>query len=364
MPKTSDATAPSAGMQVDLTNCDREPIHILGRVQSFGCLLALSSDWVVAHASQNCAEMIGLDGVALIGRRFVDHAPSASVHHLRTRMQIMSQTDGVRLFAFDFFEDGRLFDISVHRSGRSILLEFERRTTPSAGEVELATVQALLARVTRHKTLERMCQEAARALKALLGLDRVMVYRFEADDSGHVIAEAKEPEMDPYLGLRYPASDIPKQARALYTRSLLRLIGDARDPGVPVVPAFGADGAPLDLSLAVTRAVSPVHLEYLRNMGVAASLSVSILRRGALWGLFACHHNSPIQISFEKRSAAELFAQLFNYELAQLETEEELRDAEQARQLHDRMLSQLSDGQSIWDTFDMLIEPMGEVIPP
>lgn len=363
MPTTNDLSPQPTGPQVDLTNCDREPIHALGRVQSFGCLLALSSDWVIAHASRNCGDLIGLDSEALIGTRFVEHAPEASVHHLRTRMQAMNYADGVRLFAYDFFGDGRLFDISVHRSGRTILLEFEPRTSPANGDIEVATVQALLARVRRHNTLDRMVQEAARALKALLDLDRVMVYRFAPDGSGSVIAEAAQPGAEPYLGLRYPASDVPKQARALYTRSVLRLISDVNDPGVPVDPALGADGEPLDMSMAVTRAVSPIHLEYLRNMGVGASMSVSILRRGELWGLFACHHGTPFYVSHEKRSAAELFAQLFNYELAQLEAEEELKDVERAQHLHDQMMSQLSGGQSIWDTFEMLMDTIREVIP-
>ena len=224
-------------------------------------------------------------------------------------------------------------------------------------------VQALIGRMQRFDELEGMAQEAARGLKALSGFSRVMVYKFEEDGSGTVIAEARDSGMEPFLGLRYPASDIPKQARALYVRSLLRIIPDAAAPVYPVLPETDPNGIPLDLSLAVTRAVSPIHLEYLKNMGVAASMSVSILRNGQLWGLFACHNDSPCYLSYEKRTSVELFAQLFNYELAQMEMTEELGDIDRSRALHDHLMPQLSSGCSLFEAFDELCTGIGEVIP-
>ncbi|SHI51977.1 HWE histidine kinase domain-containing protein [Wenxinia saemankumensis] len=357
----TDPTSPDP--QVDLTNCDREPIHILGRVQSFGCLIAVSPDWIVTRASTNTAAILGPEAADLIGRPLGEILPADTMQILRTRMQVLGQELGAaRVFDLDLFADGRRFDASIHISGRTFVFEFEPRQARRQAEDEAATVQSLIRKVRQRGAVEDAAQEAARGLRALTGLDRVMVYRFEPDETGTVIAEAMAPGMEPYLGLRYPASDIPRQARALYQRSLLRLIGDSRDEGHPVIPALGPDGRPLDLSLAVTRSVSPIHLEYLRNMGVGASLSVSILKGGRLWGLFACHHRTPIHLGYEKRSAIELFAQLFNYELAQLESEAEIGDVEKARALHDSLMSQVSSGTDIAEGFDTIADQIAEVI--
>lgn len=355
-------TTPDAA--VDLTNCDREPIHILGRVQSYGCLVAVSSDWMITHASRNCEDLLGHGAESLVGRQIADFIPEGSLHDLRSRMQVlMYQSGAARVFAYALLEDERLFDISIHKSGRQIVFELEPRATAVLEQQDSSVVQALVARVQRHDTIDAMAKEAARGLKLLSGFDRVMVYRFEEDDSGTVIAEALEPGQEPFLGLRYPASDIPKQARALYVRNPLRIVADVDDPTFAIHPERDPSGEPLDLSLAVTRAVSPIHLEYLRNMGVAASMSVSILRNGALWGLFACHHRSARYIDYETRTSVELFAQLFNYELAQVEMSAELADYDRARDLHDRLMAQLSSGNSMFSVFDLFADEIREVVP-
>ena len=349
---------------IDLTNCDREPIHILGRVQSYGCLIAVSSDWIVAHASTNCHDILGHEAEALVGMPLSQLFPSSTRHDLRSKMQTLAYQDtSARIFAYPLFEDDRLFDVSVHQSDRYYVFEFEPRTDGGALREDTLTVQALVGRLRRRKTLDKMLQEAAVGLKVLTGIDRVMVYRFEEDDSGTVIAEASEPNLESFLGLRYPASDIPKQARILYTRNLLRIIPDIDAETFPIHPAQSPTGQDLDLSLAVTRAVSTIHLEYLRNMGVGASMSVSILRKGKLWGLFACHHYSPFYVDFEKRTAIELFAQLVNYELAEHEMGVELQEIDQARQLHDSLMSQLSSGANVVDAFELVADRIAEVIP-
>lgn len=349
---------------VDLTNCDREPIHILGRVQSYGCLLALSSDWMINYASENCADVLGLDAKSIIGSRIIDIFPQETIHHLRTKMQLLGfQSGSARVFAYPALQDDRVFDISISESDQNMILEFEPRATSSQRDQDRSMVRSLIERIRRQETIDGMAREAARAIKALSGFDRVMVYKFNADDSGTVIAEVTEPGQEPFLGLRYPASDIPKQARALYVRSPLRIISDVDAPTYAIHPAHDPNGRPLDLSLAVTRAVSPIHLEYLRNMGVAASMSVSIIRNGKLWGLFACHHQTPKHISYELRSEIELFSELFNYQLAQVELTKELAEVDRARSLHDRLMTQLSGGKSMSEAFDVLSESIKEVIP-
>jgi light-regulated signal transduction histidine kinase (bacteriophytochrome)/CheY-like chemotaxis protein len=190
-----------------------------------------------------------------------------------------------------------------------------------------------------------------------------MVYRFDEKNSGEVIAEALGPKMESFLGLNFPASDIPKQARALYQRNMLRVIGDVNDAGIEIIPTLNPHGEPLDLSMSTTRAVSPIHLEYLRNMDVGGSMSISILKDGKLWGLFACHHPKSLVPSYPVRTAAELFAQLFTYLLERKETIVEREAFMRGQILHDRIMVQLATDTSVSDNFDMIAEATQAVIP-
>ncbi|MAQ46186.1 MAG: two-component system sensor histidine kinase/response regulator [Confluentimicrobium sp.] len=353
---------PDTQYQVDLTNCDRDPIHIIGAVQSFGCLIAVSSDWIVQHASDNVADILGLPDSDLVGLSLNEFLSQQALHDLRGKVQVADRTEAVaRMFGYDLFDDGRLFDVALHRSNRSMVFEFEPAPASRPRE-DLSFVQPMMRRVAQRETLEGMCQEATRSLRALTGFDRVMCYRFAADGCGEVIAETVTPGREPFLGLRYPASDIPQQARELYIRNPLRLVVDIDAPRAEIRPTLNPHGEPLDLSQSVTRALSPIHLEYLRNMGVRASMSVSILRKGKLWGLFACHHYDGHYIDFELRTAVELFAQIFSYELSQSETELELSEITRARGLHDRLMARISDGASLADEFGAIAEDISSVI--
>lgn len=346
----------SESFDVDLTNCDREPIHQLGHVQPFGFLLGVSRDWIVKHASRNVRDSIGEEAEALIGRPARGLLSRDALHEVRSRLQLLYDSDSVeRIFRLPAFEgDGTLYDIAVHVSGRTIVMEFE----PSGERSQdyFAYVRPMVDRVSRADTVDAACKLAARQMKALTGFDRVMVYKFRPDETGEVIAEAMHGDMESWLGLRYPASDIPRQARALYTRNLLRIIADVDGEPSPIVPAVDADGAPLDLSLSTLRSVSPIHLEYLRNMQVGASMSVSIVKDGKLWGLLACHNAKPKVLSFEVRTAAEFFGQLFAYVLDQRENEAARAEAARAEELHDQLMAPIAEGQSIAANFDILRE--------
>ena len=222
----------------------------------------------------------------------------------------------------------------------------------------------MMRRVAAEKDLVDVSLVAARQLRELAGFDRVMVYQFGPEGDGSVIAEAKdEQDSETYLGMHFPASDIPRQARALYTRSHLRLIADVDAPVSPILPQFSPEGQPLDLSLAVTRAVSPIHLEYLRNMKVRASMSVSIIIRGELWGLFACHHREPLYVDYERRTAIELLAQFYSYELERREARNASEVAGRAQRLHDRLMMQLSSGEDLVQGFDGIAREIARVIP-
>ncbi|WP_068299830.1 HWE histidine kinase domain-containing protein [Pararhodobacter sp. CCB-MM2] len=359
----ADAFIPT-DVPVDLTNCDREPIHLLGNVQSFGTLIAISADWIVQHVSENADKLLGLPAAEMIGQPLSLFLPRAAMHRLRDAIGTASHENSVvRAFGYDLFGDGRLFDLSSHQSGHSFVFEFEPKLRGN-GHDELALIQPMLRRVSIQRDTLTSAHAAAEQLRALTGFDRVMVYRFGPEGDGTVIAEAKDAEdTETYMGMHFPASDIPRQARELYKRSLLRLIKDVDDHVSPIQPQVSPEGTPLDLSMAVTRAVSPIHLEYLRNMKVRASMSVSIMHRGELWGLFACHHRAPLYIDYERRTAIELLAQFFAYEIERQEAKETSDAAGRAQRLHDRLMVRLSSGESLDTVFPTIAEEIGKVVP-
>ncbi|WP_326524047.1 HWE histidine kinase domain-containing protein [Sphingomonas sp.] len=347
---------------VDLTNCDREPIHIPGAIQPIGFLLALTADWIVARASANIANFLGRGARELIGQPLADLLPSPAVHDLRNRAAMLRGPDAVeRLFDAELVPGGRRFDVAIHFSGGQVLIEAE----PASGEHGDATgmVRSMITRLDQCEDLTAFFREGARQVRALTGFDRVMVYRFAADGSGEVVAEAAKPGIGRFLGLRYPASDIPAQARRLYTRNLVRVISDVNAAPVAIVPERDEAGQPLDLSLSVLRSVSPIHIEYLKNMGVGASMSISILVDGRLWGLFACHHYSAHVPTFERRSVSELFAQMFSMRLESRERKQTVEFERRARDISDQLLGAVASDETLLKDPDWLADILTNAIP-
>jgi light-regulated signal transduction histidine kinase (bacteriophytochrome) len=325
-------------LQVDLTNCDREPIHVPGSIQPFGFLLALLSDFSICIASDNAAAYLDLHHADLLQRPLADIFLDTAISAIRTRVDYLTGKDAVeRIFGLQLQTGGKLFDLAIHFSGVYLIIEAE----PSVVEADVNSgelVRLMLGRVRKTATLRDLAQESARQMKILTGFDRVMVYRFHPDGSGEVIAEVANSGLEPFLGLHYPASDIPRQARILYQRNWLRIIADIGTRPVLLTSSSAHSATLLDLSMSVLRSVSPIHIEYLQNMGVGASMSVSILRDGELWGLFACHHYSPRHISFERRTAAELFGQMFSWILENRERETDVAYEARAHQVQERMM--------------------------
>ncbi len=315
----------------DLTICDREPITRLECIQSFGFLLAMSKDWIVARASANLESFLGTDPNAAIGAQLDVLIDVTTLHDIRNRMAFLRGLSGIeRLYKKPLIPGGPPFDIAVHYSESLFVLEGE----PSRSEDEMdaaSLVRSMMTRLRTRTTFEAFYRDAARQIRGMTGFERVMIYRFAESGAGEVIAESLTNEMESFLGLHYPASDIPVQARALYLRNPFRIIADVSALPVPLLPAVGSAVQPLDLSLAMTRAVSPVHIEYLKNMGVGASLSISIIVDGALWGLIACHNRTPRLPDYGRRTAVELFGQIFSLTLeswfkqSQIDADEDLR---------------------------------------
>jgi light-regulated signal transduction histidine kinase (bacteriophytochrome)/CheY-like chemotaxis protein len=348
--------------RVDLTNCDREPIHLLGAIQPAGFLIAVSTDWIVARVSRNIRDLLGSDPIDLIGAPLADYVPATFLHDLRNRISYLSAPDMIeRLFGCQIGPSGQPYDVAVHFSGGQIVIEVE----PGAanGGDATAAVRAMMARLDQAKDLTAFHREGARQIRALLGYDRVMVYKFAANGAGEVIAESAKTGIGSFLGLHYPASDIPRQARELYKRNLVRVIRNVDAEPVPIVPDVDAAGKRLDLSLSILRSVSPIHIEYLKNMGVAASLSISIIVDDELWGLFACHNYSPRSPTFERRSVCELFAQMFAMRLESRERRQVVDYERRARDISDQLLGAVASDETLLNDPDWLGDILTSAIP-
>src|ERR687885_1830403 len=283
-----------------LQRCADEPIAVPGAIQPHGALLAVTEpDLAVVVASANAADVLGVTPASL-----ADVLAPADLDRLSAGLTgDLAEVNPLRLRIA-----GAEVDLVVHRADGLLVTEWEPLAgAEQADAVWHARLALVLQRLAASGTLDELTASLARDVRALTGFDRGMVYRFDPEWNGEVVAEDRSAGLEPFLGLRYPASDIPAQARALYATNWLRLIPDATYRRVPLEPATNpVTGRPLDLSGAMLRSVSPVHLEYLANMGVVASMSVSLVDRGRLWGLIACHsYPRPHRPPYPDRLAAE-----------------------------------------------------------
>ncbi len=304
---------------VTLTNCDLEPIHAPGTILPHGAMLVVDPDTLtVLQAGGNTDSLLGSANTELLGASMLAMFTAAQIDNLKTIIGLSSLVKPRHLLdpALRRFADQPL-DASIHRNAAGLIVEFEVADPRDRFSVDpLAGVQDMLDGLEDAPTLQTFCQKAADSVRRVLGYDRAMVYRFMADGDGWVFAESREALHVAFLDLHYPASDIPAQARALYLNSWLRLIPEINYAAAPVVPALSpVTGEPLDMSHATLRDVSPIHREYLRNMGVNASMSISIIRGGKLWGLIACHHNTPRRLPRHLRAVGELFGSMFSLQL-------------------------------------------------
>lgn len=310
--------------QINLSNCDREPIHVPGSIQPHGAMIVLNDDGLVSFVSENIDTFLGDTNRDYVGAELADVVGGTVAHDIANAIAKVGsgQVAGVVLKAK--LSDGRYAaDITAHRFEGRTFLEFEPPASSDDTEVALHLTQSLVRRIDGLKDFDTLFKVVARLVRAMLGYDRVMIYRFLHNGAGRVVAEAKDTSLASFLGQHFPVSDIPLQARKLYVRNWVRVIGDASFEPVPLVPTLSEGQQPVDLSYAHLRSISPIHCEYLRNMGVAASMSISIVVDGELWGLIACHHNTPKVLSIPLRVATELFAQYLSLQVAAIENREQ-----------------------------------------
>jgi light-regulated signal transduction histidine kinase (bacteriophytochrome) len=353
----SDAAPPVFG-QADLASCEREPIHLPGSIQPHGVLLVVHEpDHVVVQASANAATFLGLSGI--VGRRLRDLGGDIAAQILPHTLEPLDGAPTplrVRAGA-----TGQAFDAMLHRPpGGGLVVELE----PALPQPDIAArVEAGLQAFLSCYALRPLGEEAARVFREIAGHDRVMIYRFTEEGHGEVLAESRRSDLESYLGNRYPDSDIPEVARRLYVRNRVRVVADADYTPVPLEPLLNpVTGAELDMSHCALRSVSPMHVQYMKNMGVGASLVCSIMVGGALWGLVACHHDTPRRVSFPVRAAADLLAEALGTRIAALESFVQAQAELSVRRLEKRLAEAISrEGDwraALFDSPATLLQPL------
>jgi light-regulated signal transduction histidine kinase (bacteriophytochrome) len=289
---------------VNLQNCESEPIHIPGSIQPHGFLLAFNlSNQVIEYCSANSAAFIKTDYKNVLGKKLQDIFEKAEVSKIETYLGKNAGQQAPLVIT----HHNKPFNALLHKADNTVVLELEPTVEESIDVNRLyAQTQKFVAQMQGSANLQELCQAVADETRSLTGFDRVMIYRFDKDYNGEVFAESKEERFESFLGLNYPHTDIPVQARQLYIKNLLRLIVDVNYEPVPIYTSHTGTATTLDLSHAIYRSVSPIHISYLKNMGVGATLTISLLYQGKLWGLITCHHYSARNLSPYNKLAAQL----------------------------------------------------------
>lgn len=345
------ATDPAFG-QADLNNCERELIHLAGSVQPHGALLVVGeADLRVVQVSDNVADVLGLSPAELLGQ------PLAVLgDELVETVSLMRQQADLRepvALQCHAGREGRRVEGGLHRlPGGGLVLELEPLGAPvpgmpaaedlAAGVMTGALTDALQ-RFGAAPTVGMLADAVVRVVRELTGYDRVLVYKFDPDGHGLVIAEARHPRLESLLGHHYPASDIPQRARALYLLNRVRMLVDVNyRPAMLVPPMLPLTGEPLDMSMCQLRSMSPIHLQYLRNMGVTATLTGSLVREGQLWGLIAAHHYSPRYLRAPVRAAVDLLSEVASTRITAIENYAHAQVALMVRRLEQRLVEATS----------------------
>jgi chemotaxis family two-component system sensor kinase Cph1 len=341
--------------EVDLTACDEEPIHIPGCVQPHGILFVLKEPQLeILQVSDNTLSFLGIPPGDLLNNSLETFLDEGQINSLKESLspEGWQSVNSIKL-SVELPGKKQSFDGIIHRLDGFLILELE----PALSKESLSfanfyhLMRSSISKLKAAANLDKLCHVIVKEVRKLTGFDRVMVYRFDPKEGhGTAIAEDKLESLSPYLGLRYPASDIPKQARKLYCSNWIRLIPDVAYQPVAMVPANNPlTNQPIDLSYSLLRSVSPTHIEYLQNMGVTASMSVSLIKDKKLWGLIACHHQSPKYVPYEVRTACEFIGQLMSLEIASKEEIEGTDYRIEAKSILAKLLEAMSAEDNFMD---------------
>jgi PAS domain S-box-containing protein len=303
-----------------LNNSESEPIHAPSSIQTHGILFVLEEPLLkIIQVSKNTFEAIGLHPQEILGKFLDQFITSETNESIKTALTEELDTLNPLVLYIHTESKNKILNGTIHRSNGLIIIELEPKISSEYQKhFNLYNlVEKSLNKIQKANTLRNLCDVIAQEIRKIIGFDRVIVYQFDAVDAGEVVAEDKIESLNPLLGLHYPSTDIPQLARHLATKNLIRFISDVNCQPVELIPHNNPlTNRPLDLSFSCLRSVSPCHVQYLKNMGVSASLTITLIKDKKLWGLIACHHQTPKYVSYEVRSACELLAKFMALELS------------------------------------------------
>ena len=338
-PEQSEVKAPAA----DILSCADEPIHIPGSVQSHGFFLLFDeASRRIAVASENAEAFLNFPLKLILDAHLDSLLDRELMASLSALQHSFAAADGVTYLG-TFRIRGEMFSVMTHLLGTRRALEFELVERLVSPELMNAVITNFVSTLGRVPSEAALCDEVTKQVQELTGYDRILLYNFDDEGHGTVLSEANNGSLPSYLDLRFPGSDIPSQARALYIRNTVRIIPDANYVPSPLVSRSGGQSAfAVDLSLSILRSVSPVHLEYMRNMGTISSMSISILVDGKLWGLISGHHAEPKSVAYLVRSACDMLAKMMSTQLLAIRTSARLAETLQFHAVQRQLLTHLA----------------------
>jgi PAS domain S-box-containing protein len=325
-------------------NCEDEPIRIPGSIQPHGFLLLLDErDERVVAASQNIEEFFDVPHELILGA-LLDTFLGREILAALSAHTGSVENEGLLTYLGSFQIRKRLFSVLTHRVGMERMVEFELTDRLVNPEMTSRVFTNFVSKLNNLRSEKELCEAITEQVKNLTGYNRVLLYRFDEEGHGTVLCEQTDGNLPRYLDLRFPASDIPKQARDLYVLNTVRIIPNASYIPSPLRGLNTRPVAAIDLSTSVLRSVSPIHLEYMRNMGTMSSMSVSIVCDGKLWGLISGHHAEPRMVPYLVRSACDLLTRLVATQLTSLATSESLHRRVHFHAIQRKVLTQIAAG--------------------
>ncbi|MCJ2370943.1 ATP-binding protein [Pseudomonas sp. RGM 3321] len=342
--------------EVLLANCADEPIQFPGAIQPHGLLFTLEEpNLTILQVSANVQSVLGHAPEQVLGKGLEHVLGAGWAEVIRSASAHDSFVDTQRLL---MTVNGIEFEALMHRNQDVLVLELEiqdKEAQAVSYTERTGNMGRMLRQLHAASDLQTLYEVSVREIQRMTGYDRVLIYRFEEEGHGQVIAEASAPSMELFNGLFFPASDIPEQARELYRRNWLRIIPDADYTPVPLVPQLRPDTQQqLDLSFSTLRSVSPIHCQYMKNMGVLSSMSVSLIQGGKLWGLVSCGHRTPLYVSHELRSACQAIGQVLSLQISAMEALEISRQREAKVRTLEQLHQAMADSEE--NVFDGLAQ--------
>ncbi|WP_414753300.1 ATP-binding protein [Anabaena sp. CCY 9910] len=315
---------------INVTSLKEAPIHLSGQIQPHGVLLVLEEPGLkILQVSNNTWSILGINAEDILQKKLEDLLDSFQIERIQAGLSSgnLEFINPTKIWIRKKGDDYAVFDAVFHRNTEGFLiLELEPAITqeniPFLSFYHLA--KASINQLQKTANLRDFCQIIVQEVRKVTDFDRVMLYKFDDDGHGSVIAEEKLDSLEPYLGLHYPESDIPKPARKLFISNSIRVIPNAQAQAIQMIPALNpVSDRPVDLTNSILRSAANCHLEYLHNMGVGASLTISLIKDNKLWGLIACHHLSAKYVSYELRKACEFLGRVI---FAEISAREETED--------------------------------------